>query len=164
MTTLIFGAVLSPEYLKPALLDAALATRSRRLKPTLSVLDSEIPEHLRPAFELAKELMASSKDSNEGDDAGSYRRSRAAGMTSPGASGASATSPSLPSSPSSPFGDPIWAAVCPSSNCASCQPGCNSCRSRACTHPGMLVYERRSANAGLLQRVTIAARLTRLST
>jgi hypothetical protein len=29
MTTLIFGAVLSPEYLKLALLDAALANRKR---------------------------------------------------------------------------------------------------------------------------------------
>lgn len=37
----------------------------------LSVLDSEIPEHLSPAFELAKELMANREDydDEETDDA-----------------------------------------------------------------------------------------------
>jgi hypothetical protein len=36
----------------------------------LSVLDSEVPEHLRPALELAKRLMANSEDFKEPDDTG----------------------------------------------------------------------------------------------
>lgn len=36
----------------------------------LDVLDSEVPEHLRPALELAKRVMANGEDSAEADDAG----------------------------------------------------------------------------------------------